>query len=65
MFTTCLTGWQTLKYDEMKEDMQIRERRTGRIAVIGVKQTSHVIIVDQTGHIEILHKTDAEEWTEV
>jgi hypothetical protein len=60
-----LTGWLALKYDEMTEDMQIRNVRTGLLAIIGLKRYSRFTIVDETGHVETFNKTDAEDWTKV
>jgi hypothetical protein len=60
-----LTGWALLKYDDVKEDMRIRERRTGRLAIIGVKEYGRVTIVDQNGHVETLTKNELNDWNKV
>lgn len=57
-----LTGWLALKYDEMEVDMRIKNRRTGRLAIIGLKRYSRFTIVDENGHVETLNNTDAEDW---
>jgi hypothetical protein len=52
-----------MKFDEMKEDMRIREKSTGRLAIIGLKRYGRFTIVDQQGHVETFTKNNAEEWT--
>jgi len=46
----------------MKVDMRIKERSTGRLAIIGLMRYGKITIVDQQGHVEVLNKTDAEDW---
>lgn len=54
-----------MKYDEMKEDMRIKEKSTGRLAIIGLKSYSGFTIVDQHGHVETFTKRNAEDWIKI